>query len=260
VPEPLAARSPAVEAEEAMQAEPSAAPPSTPSGRTPALAAKHQSALDLFRGSGAPAAVSSAPPGGADDVLLLSDEEEPPSRLRWAGLALLVIVLFGCLFLLFVMARNDWKVDFKNFGGQVRRAFGMTRASEDLLSCLDTRMLGPEVIAASDGAVVVVRGTVANTCPHTVPGVLVRCRLEGPGGPWPDDARPFRVAGGSGISEDGLSGQRTVQIMSEISDAENPAGVVMPGSTHEVWCVFLEAAAPDAPSSRFRRSFEVVVP
>ncbi|MBN1771287.1 MAG: zinc-ribbon domain-containing protein [Deltaproteobacteria bacterium] len=234
--------------------------PATPAPRPAPVTDPHQRALDMFGGgltsSGRIVLTTMA---DVDDVLELSDEELP-SRWRWVGLptgALLVLLL---VFLLFVLARNSWRLDLANFGGQIKYAFGLGGPVQDDRNCLAASARLPVLVRGQDGVMVVVRGTINNFCQRSIAGAEIRCTLDGPGGPWTDAARPFSSSGASDLTEESLAERTTGSMASEIGRRENSAGVVLPGATHEFWCTFPSAAGSDNRASRFRSSFEVTVP
>jgi hypothetical protein len=219
-----------------------------------------QAAMDMFQGAQTPSGRFALPGGGEfDDFVLLSDEEAP-SPLRWVGVGVGVLLVLLAGTTLFVLARNDWKIDFGRLWDQVKHAFGAGATVTDERACLAASVRIPALVRASDGAVVIVRGTINNFCDHSVSRASIRCKLEGRGGSWTDTARPFRDSGASDLSEEDLDGKSTLGVTRAIEDEENPSGVVLPGVTHEFWCAFPAAADAKSKASQFTPTFEVAVP
>jgi predicted Zn finger-like uncharacterized protein len=221
------------------------APAARPAGRNDGV-------LDMFGGSGSRSLP--VPPG--DDFLLLEDEEGTRG-VPWTLWMPLTVVLFGVLFLGFVAARNDWSLDFSDFGRQVSRAFG--RAEETDAECLALTPMLPAIVHGSDGQLVVVPGRLSAVCGRSISGVSVRCSLRDPGGrTWEAVARPVRSAGASSLDARNFEDRPTAEMRRRVSEEENPAGVVLADSTHEYWCLFPGVASADASATSFQATVEVV--
>ena len=219
-----------------------------------------QRALDMFGAGVTPSGrIVLSTMVDVDDVLELSDEERP-SPWRWVGVGTGVLLVLLLAFFLFVVARNDWRLDFANFGAQTRHAFGFGGPVQDDRTCLAASARIPALVRGRDGMMVIVRGTINNFCQRSIAGAGIRCTLDGPGGPWTDTARPFSSAGASDLTEEKLADRTTGEMSSEVGRRENSAGVVLPGTTHEFWCTFPSAAGSQSRTSQFRPSFEVTVP
>jgi predicted Zn finger-like uncharacterized protein len=219
-----------------------------------------QRALDMFGGVQTPSGrFVLGPTVDVDDVLELSDEERP-SPWRWVGLGTAILLLLGLAFFVFVLARNGWKLDIANFGTQIKYAIGIGGPAGDDRTCLAASARMPVLVRGRDGVMVIVRGTINNFCGRSIAGAGITCTLNGPGGPWTDTARPFSSAGASDLTEEELADQTTGAMASAIGQQENSAGVVLPGTTHEFWCTFSNAAGAESRASQFRPSYEVTVP
>jgi predicted Zn finger-like uncharacterized protein len=222
---------------------------------------RNQGAAGLFLGGQTPSGRFVLPGGGeVDDFLLLSDEEAP-GAMHYVGIGVTILLVLLLATSVFVLARNGWKLNTSRLWQQVQHAFWLAPPVVEQASCVTASIRIPTLVPGADGTVVVTRGTINNSCGYSITGVSVRCKLEGPGGPWTDTAQPFVEAGASDLSEEDLSGKSSVGMQQEISDRENSAGVVLPGGTpHEFWCIFPGAARPDSRSTQFRPSFEVSAP
>jgi predicted Zn finger-like uncharacterized protein len=254
---------PPVEAASAPATVPTGAP-SSPSGARP-RPARNDGALDLFGSTPrAPAPPrGSAPAAGAapaEYVLDLTEEAPDGSGLRRLGIAVVVILLLAGAFVLFVAARNHWKLDFAHFGAQVKRSFGVGGEVLEDRACLVVEARTPMILDVHDGRIVIVRGTLQDICPRSIAGARVQCRLEGPGGPWYDEALPLKTTGASSISESSLRDLSATGVAAEIQRQENPAGVAVPDATHEFWCLFPSAAGSDSRMTSFKATTEVQVP
>lgn len=233
--------------------------PAAPAPAPAPVTDPHQRAIEMFGGVTASGRIVLTAMVDVDDVLELSDEETA-GPWRWVGLGTGIVLFLALAFVLFVLGRNGWRLDLPNFATQVKYAFGLGGPVQDDRTCLAASVRLPALVRGQDGVLVVVRGTINNFCERSVSGAEIRCTLEGPGGPWTDTARPFSSAGASDLTEAKLEGLTTGGMASEVGRHENSAGVVLPGSTHEFWCTFPNAAGPDSHASRFRPSFEVTVP
>ncbi len=223
-------------------------------------ASANEAAFGLF-GHAAPAAAG-AGAAPADYVLDLLDEAPEPWRHRWLGFVSTGFMLLAAVFLLFVAWRNDWSLQFDRFGKQVGRAFGAGghEFSEDRACVLASGRV-PAIVDTPGGRVAIVRGEVRNICERSITRTRLSCRLDGPGGPWTDDAFPITVAGASALSEQSLSLLDSPgEVVAAIRAGESDAGVVQPGAMHEFWCVFPGAAGPGNRVAAFRSSVEVTGP
>ncbi|MDI7269577.1 MAG: hypothetical protein QME96_16440, partial [Myxococcota bacterium] len=252
-PAPAEASLPGVSATGAVRAAPSASGPA---------AGANEAALGLFGPAAPAAAAAGAGAAPADYVLDLLDEAPEPWRHRWLGFVSTGFMLLAAAFLLFVAWRNDWSLQFDRFGKQVGRAFGAGGHdfSEDRACVLASGRV-PAIVDTPEGRIAIVRGEVRNICERSITRTRLSCRLDGPGGPWTDDAFPIAAAGASALSEQSLSLLDSPgEVVSAIRAGESDAGVVQPGAGHEFWCVFPGAAGPEDRVAAFRSSVEVTGP
>jgi len=194
--------------------------------------------------------------GPPEDVAI---PEPRPSRAgRVIGMMMSLIVGLSVLFFLFLLVRNDWSLDFANFGRMIDRAFG--RASKQVgrqeLRGLDaSEPIVEQGRLASGEVVVTAKGAVKNNDTRVRRYVYVRARLRDKRG---RDVLTAEVPAGNIFSLDELRGLSKRDLDGRI----NPGGrdgrnqKVEPGQSL-AYMVVLVGPPPDYSAGRYDVAAEV---